>query len=506
MIFRMYPVFSVIVIAVAWVSPFAIGPTPVVIPWLVSAATAVGLWLAFSEISAKNLAHGWLLAALVSVGIGLLQYFGAAEGVSTWISNASAGQAFGNLRQRNHFASLTSIGLISLLWFVQSWRTGDGYRKIALSSPTTVGMLWLLGAVFLAVGNAISGSRTGMFQWCLVIAMLTMWRSHLHWRTLAVGFVAVAAYALAIVAMPWLLHEISGVQATGLLTRFDENAGCASRRVLWSNVIYLISQKPWLGWGWGELDFAHFMTLYPGERFCDLLDNAHNLPLHLAVELGLPVAVLCCALGGWVVWRQRPWREADPSRQMAWGVLAVILLHSMVEYPMWYGPFQVAVGLSIWLLWRPPHREQKLTIYSRFSHIGQAMLAMLLIALLAMAAWDYWRVSQLYLPPAERWASLREDTLMKVHSSWLFQDPIDFAELSTTPIESDNAERLNTMAKQLLHFSPEARVVEKVIESATLLGKHDESQYYLQRFKAAYPDAYALWVTKTELQNSDKTP
>lgn len=36
------------------------------------------------------------------------------------------------------------------------------------------------------------------------------------------------------------------------------------------------------------------MTLFPGERFCVLLDNAHNLPLHLAVELGVPVAALLC--------------------------------------------------------------------------------------------------------------------------------------------------------------------------------------------------------------------
>ncbi len=36
---------------------------------------------------------------------------------------------------------------------------------------------------------------------------------------------------------------------------------------------------------------------------------------------------------------------------MAWGVLAIILLHSLLEYPLWYGPFQMAlcqcVGLQL---------------------------------------------------------------------------------------------------------------------------------------------------------------
>ncbi len=71
-------------------------------------------------------------------------------------------------------------------------------------------------------------------------------------------------------------------------------------------MLHLIAQKPWLGWGWGELDYAHYMTLFPGVRFCVLLDNAHNLPLHLAVELGVPVAALLCfAVLAWV-WKARP--------------------------------------------------------------------------------------------------------------------------------------------------------------------------------------------------------
>ncbi|MGB2883539.1 MAG: Wzy polymerase domain-containing protein, partial [Rhodoferax sp.] len=49
-------------------------------------------------------------------------------------------------------------------------------------------------------------------------------------------------------------------------------------------------------------------------------------------------------------------------------------------------------------------------------------------------------------------------------------------------------------ALQLLHFSSEPRVIEKLIESATLLGRDDDAVYYLQRYKAAFPDAYARWT------------
>jgi O-antigen ligase len=141
--------------------------------------------------------------------------------------------------------------------------------------------------------------------------------------------------------------------ATGVLARLqDIESSCQSRRVLWANVVHLIAQKPLLGWGWGELDYAHFVTLYPGPRFCDILDNAHNLPLHLAVELGVPFALLVSALATWLILRQKPWRESDPIRQLAWAVLALIGLHSLLEYPLWYGPFQMAVVLAAWMLWQ----------------------------------------------------------------------------------------------------------------------------------------------------------
>jgi hypothetical protein len=50
------------------------------------------------------------------------------------------------------------------------------------------------------------------------------------------------------------------------------------------------------------------------------------------------------------------------------------------------------------------------------------------------------------------------------------------------------------LAQRLLHFSPERRVVERVIDSALLLGRNAEAVFYLQRYKAAFPAAYADWM------------
>jgi hypothetical protein len=354
-------------------------------------------------------------------------------------------------------------------------------------------ILAYLLAVLLAVGIAASGSRTGMLQWLLVAGLAFWWCRKSRRHLMELSFLALAIYFAFAIALPSMLLSVTGVVSGGLVERLTEETGCSNRRTLWSNVFHLIAQKPWLGWGWGELDYAHFITLYPGDRFCEILDNAHNLPLHLAVELGVPIAVLFCSTCGWLIWRNKPWAETDPTRQMAWGVLAVIGLHSLVEYPLWYGPFQLAVLLCVRLLWVAPAIGAGPLQNSGQRRHTTAVVSIILIAACAVAAWDYWRVSQLYLTPSARHTMYRENTLEKVRRTWFFRDQVKFAELTTTELTADNAVAINALALEMLHFSPEPRVIEKVTESAVMLGQDAEALYYLQRYKAAFPAQYARW-------------
>lgn len=482
-------------IALPWLNPFSPGPSSIVVPWLLTLGCFVLLLLWAAPVRLERAAAAaWLGAALISAAIGLLQYFGGASAFAPWVNGSDVGEAFANLRQRNQFATLTNIGLAALLWWGERWRTDVRPSTAAGSAAPYLPVAGVLAAVLLALANAASSSRTGLMQLPLLLMMNWLWgrsvadrRDAVRWTLL---LTAVMAYALAAFALPVLGGLDS--QTSGILGRLHEGAAqCTSRLTLWSNVLHLIAQKPWFGWGWGELDYAHFITLYPGERFCDILDNAHNLPLHLAVELGVPFSLLVCALGVWLVWHARPWRETNATRQMAWAVLALILLHSMLEYPLWYGPFQFACGLSIWLLWRspesPPNPSATVTLLP-------GLLAVLLSVALTYAAWDYRRVSQIYLAGEFRAADYRENTMEKIRDSWLFQDQVRFAELTMAEVTPENAAILHDLASDLLHFSPEARVVEKLIDSASVLGRQDEVAYYLARYQVAFPESHAAWL------------
>jgi O-antigen ligase len=501
-----------LLVALPWLNPLASGPSPAVLPWLLALAATAGLLLLVSLRATSLMAHrsvslvrrwaqpvawAWLLAGVVSSVLALLQYAGAAAILSPWVNQTSLGEAFANLRQRNQFASLTNIALAALVWLGIHGHLA-GRRQW---------LLWVF-ACLLAVGNVASSSRTGLIQLVLLCALPLFWRT---WREPVVRRVLLAAglaYGVATLALPWLAgFELSSHGAFARLHAGD--TVCASRLTLWSNVLHLMAQKPWLGWGWGELDYAHYMTFYPGARFCDILDNAHNLPLHLAVELGIPVAVLVCGVVTWLVVRARPWRETDATRQLAWSVLALIALHSMLEYPLWYGPFQMAVGLCIAMLWTTPAQGHVMTGFAGNFRSNRplapylsGLVAILMIAFMACAAFEYYRVSQIYLEPDKRAPAYREDTLNKIRGTRWFGNQLRFAELTLTPLTPANAAQVHALSTGLLHFSPEPRVIEKLLESAAMLGQDDEVSLHRARYRAAFPQEFAKWQAAQDAKSA----
>lgn len=483
-----------LLLMVPWLNPFAPGPSPALTPWLVALACAALLLVLAPFISVQVVARAWLAAALVSAVIGLLQYTGWARPFAPWVNQTVLGEAFGNLRQRNQFASLMSIGLAVLVWHSIPG-TGHGRQRWML----------LLAAALLAAASALSASRTGLVQLALISVLALLWHPANRSQAWRLVIAAVLAYLLATVLLPLLVGQ--GLMGRGVFARIvDDAEPCTSRITLWANVLHLIAQRPWTGWGWGELDYAHFATLYPGERFCDILDNAHNLPLQLAVELGIPAAILICGLALWLVLRARPWREVHPVRQLAWAVLLLIGVHSMLEYPLWYGPFLTAAVLSVAMLWSHPASGLRGQVSERRPPAGwRLVVVFILLPALCYVAWDYRRVSQIYTAPDERAPEYRSNTLAKVRSSWLFAPQVRFAELTMSPVTRANAHTMYQLANASLHYSPEPAVIERLIESAVMLGRDDEAIVNLARYKAAFPKDHAAWA-QANLRAVQKQP
>ncbi len=510
-----------------------------VLPWLIGAAfgpvTQIGAWLAtglalaaglFFQ-SGRFLPLSLLIAAALSLCIAGLQYVGWAD-LSPWVAEAAPGEMLGNLRQRNQLASLLAMGWLAL---VLSWRMHamphfaadakhaghEGHARLGANQ-----ILFILAcalAALLGVGNALSGSRTGFLQWLAVAGLLVVW--HRHWvkrvnlhatqarandellakkSSFLLG-AACLGYALGVIAAPWLSDGLGHANA-GLLGRADDS-NAFSRLALWRNTLELIWREPLMGHGWRSLAYAHYSTEFSGARFMEMLDNAHNLPLHLAVELGLPVAIAFCGLVIWLIFKNKPWQESQPDRQLACGCLLMIGIHSMLEYPLWYGPFFMTAVICIGVLCRDAWKdlEQKWALASmKYAHNAINLIACgvasLLLVFTAFVAFDYHRVSQIYLAAEERSAGYAADPLAAAKKSVFFQNHAKFAELQITQLSKASAPRVLELSSELVRWSPEPRIIEKLIESAVMLGRDDLAAFHWQRYRVAYPAAYAQWLQR----------
>ena len=460
----------VALLVLPWVHPWAPGPQSNTVPMLIGWGV-LALLLALRRLpTPAELAQSWACAALLGSAMGLVQYFGEAEHLGGWLHvPAYLGDAVGNLRQRNQLATLTSLGAVAVLWLQAQGLPG---RQA----------LWML--TLLAAGNAATGSRTGLLQWLLVPALQLLWQGASRTRRSAWSWPlllwALGVYLLASLALPHALAAWKGTGVDNAMARMGALGGCGSRSVLWANVLHLIGQKPWSGWGWNELKYAHYMADYPGTRFCDILGNAHNLPLQLAFAFGIPAAV--AALGTLLVLalRARPWRLTHEGSSLGWGVLAMVGLHSLLEYPLWYSPFQLATLLGVLVLW--PSAGRLLVLRQG----AVAWLALAGLCLLIWIGYDYQRMRQIYLPAAQRSGFWRDEPWTHARQTLFFGDAVRFAEVTSTPVTQQNASAMLQASQAVLHYSPEPRVIDKLIESARLSGREDLARWHQAHQQAVY--------------------
>ena len=477
-----------ITLALPWLNPFALGPSPNVQPLLLSwASVALTLGLVAvgrvrSAVLWRAAVWAWVAAAVLSAGMGLLQYLEMAADFAPWVNHAGPGTVYANLRQRNQFSTLCAIGLAALAWgsaAARDQRMAGLMRVLSLVAAGLIGMVW-----------GLTGSRTGLVELLTLWTMAGVWRMLAPtpgriWPTLAV---ATLAYVL---AASGFMPGLGDGGPPPLARVWEGNVACASRATLWANVWQAVLQKPWLGWGWGELGYARFMTLTTGPRFCDLLDNAHNLPLHLAVSFGLPVAVIAVALVLVMVWRGQPWRAVQPGARLAWAILAVVGLHSLLEYPLWYGPFQIAVLLAALRLSSGPTDD--VLLRGLWARAAGALLALALAGFCLLVSQSYERVSRLYSIEAARAAVFDPFDELQYHDVFLFVNEVAFSRLAM-PVQSGRPQDQYALAQQLLHYSAEPRVIERVLESARLLGRPEEVAFYKARYAQAFPERFIEWL------------
>jgi O-antigen ligase len=288
-------------------------------------------------------AGAFWLAGMGSAGVALVQYAAPDLADGAWIAASTVpGRAVGNLRQPNHLATALLCAMVMTAWLWQALDAAGKARGWAVAGVISIATMVL--------ALAMSASRTG----ALSLGVLLLWAA-LDQRLPRAARWTLALSPL-LYALCWgglAVHASLDHGAFYGTERLQSGGDISSSRfAIWKNALALLAAHPWTGVGWGHFNEA--WTLTPlADRPVAFFDHAHNLPLQLAVEMGIPAALAVLGLLGWALWRARgAWQAgAASATRAAAAMLAVLALHSLLEYPLWYAYFLLpaawALGLFI---------------------------------------------------------------------------------------------------------------------------------------------------------------
>lgn len=437
------------------------------------------------ERMAATLAWALLVGALICSVIALLQHFEIQSPFDRFINRKVTGAVIANLGQPNHLANYLALGLASLLYLVASNRIPAG---IAV----------LCGMLLLQV-LALTGSRA---SWLYLGAFLGLaW----FWRRRGQDVVATRRiFALAVLLLPifaltqWLAHLPFMQGVSGSVTPaerfFDVANGLQIRLSLLREALQMLLENPWLGAGFGQFAWQHFQiasataldpttSLKPGILAGSVFNHSHNLVTQIGAEFGL--AGLLLLFVGAALWLWGCVRR--PATLAGWwvaAVLAVIGLHSLLEYPLWYAYFLGMAALLIGAVDTHP-------IHLKLSAFMRAAFGLMLVlaGLAGAGLWNaYTQLESLLLPRQVKMSAMEmNQVLQQVRKESLLTPYSDFAyALSIARNQELIAEKLELNA-QVMHFAPTQFLVYQQAVLLGLQGDEPAAQLMLKRALLVYP-------------------
>ena len=408
----------------------------------------------------------WLWAGGLNLAIGLVQVFAPGLPDGDWVATSTiVGRAVGNLRQPNHLSSVLLWAAIACVALLQ-------LRRV----PRAVGAMAFAALVF---GVVLTASRTGLVS----VGILALWglldrRLDRPTRLLLVA--APVVYAVGWFGMArWA--EI-GHHTFGGAARLAETDVSGSRFGIWSNTLALIRAQPWTGVGFGEFNLAWTLTPFPG-RPTAFFDHTHNLPLQLAVELGLPAAggVLLLLLGGLLRMARLAWHAQDDAaitHRTALVFVLMIALHSLLEYPLWYAYFLLPAAWAFGFGLASPSSSSSRSVPRGLQ--GRALLApagALLTLLAAFSVWDYGRVTAIF--SANDDAPPLAQRIERGQHSVFFAHHADYA-AATTDVDQRLRERAFDGA---VHYLLDTRLMMAWAEELAAQGDLDRARHIAARLR-----------------------
>ncbi|MBK6726643.1 MAG: O-antigen ligase family protein [Xanthomonadales bacterium] len=306
--------------ALAWLPPIAL------------ALAALGL----DSHSRVRMVQALLLICVFAILIGFAQLAGGQHSPLRWHTHTNTLEAVGPFANRNHFASLLALAVpLATAWIISATRPRP--RQMAVLTHNTRLGVAITILVLLLVGIAVSRSRAGLLlaAVAVVLSAALAWRNHQEspLRAHAPG-------ARRWLALAGLLGLVFGIQygLVGLLDRVQQDPFEDMRWRIAANTLQAARALAPTGAGAGTFPVTYVQFEPAEQRSAFFVNRAHNDWAEWWLEGGLPmlllllVALLILLRATLAAWRSQG--EYAPWRRAATFSVWLVLLHSLVDYPL----------------------------------------------------------------------------------------------------------------------------------------------------------------------------
>ncbi|WP_187370974.1 PglL family O-oligosaccharyltransferase [Noviherbaspirillum massiliense] len=286
----------------------------------------------------KILAFAHLLAGAVSLVIACCQFLGVEYlPFMMGMPRRLGTRPYANVGQPNQLALLFCISIASAWWLYQAGK---------LSKSVAFGIVLLL-----MVGLVLTQSRIGWLIMPIFAWFTWSWRNREGYKNIPAKVLTalVACYVVLIIVLPTIAAAL-GVSAASAA----ERVGTHSERIaLIQQALEVSFSHPWFGAGWYEFGPQQIMIGADFEPSI-YVQHAHNIVLNFAAELGWPVTILI--FGALAYWFYFGCLRRASSKEVGFATLffMAVLVHSMVEFPLWYAYVLLPMALLMGMV----HQEQ----------------------------------------------------------------------------------------------------------------------------------------------------
>ena len=418
-----------------------------------------------------------LAGGMLSVAAGLIQHYEISMPMNFLVARQESAAVYGNVGQPNHYAAQLALALASIVYLF-------GRRRLG-----AVVVVLCVAAILLLM--AFTGSRS---PWLYLAAftVLALLARRLNHDNESHRFARVAVWLLPgfLVAqgVATLIAPAQGLQVTSAQRVFQVASGIDARLQLWSDAWRMFFDAPILGSGWGQFSWHHFLgqgSTGPGAA-PGLFNNAHNLALQLLAETGIIGFLI--VIGPIVIWLLDLRKiEISPGWWWLLAMLAVIGIHSLLEYPLWYAYF---LGPAALLAGAGAQRAVDIRFYRALQLTVGACILVGVLNLFGVLA-PYRDFERLVFTPKGGNAGVQDPTfesaIARVHREALLTPYVELAFAYGVAVSRDRLRDKLALTARAMHFAPVSVVVYRYALLLALAGKRAAALRQLERSMEAYP-------------------